>query len=232
MENRIIINGDFKIKKAYSYGIIGVNVNNLNTLIVKRKWTPLFTKFIRGLYRQSELHSILSKISMNEYELLCSIFLKQEVLDVSSLVSIYISVGMMKSCCDYSLMRHLKEKNSIIETLENIECTSQGSWLWPKGRKEKNETEIETAIRELKEETGIKSLGKLSNKFIVTKSIVGGVKYECKYFIMIFDTQPECFIKDIQEISEAKWVDIDTAKLLIGSNEVELFLSSFNQINL
>lgn len=61
-----------------------------------------------------------------------------------------------------------KEKNKIYYLLLHYET---GHWGFPKGHVEKEETEIETLIREIKEETGISDL-----------KIIEGFKDYVKYF--------------------------------------------------
>ena len=53
---------------------------------------------------------------------------------------------------DFLLIQHTTDSNKI-----------EGHWDFPKGHVEENETEIETAVRELKEETGIDEFRLIDN---------------------------------------------------------------------
>ena len=83
-------------------------------------------------------------------------------------------------------------------------------WGFPKGHVEKGETEEETAIREIKEETNIDV--EIDNKFrkVITYSPKEGVIKDVVFFIgkAISDD----LIIDPNELLEAKWVNAEEAK--------------------
>ena len=86
---------------------------------------------------------------------------------------------------------------------------NNGDWGFPKGHMEENETEIETARREVKEETNI------------DVEIIGDKKYTMEYYtdkdnlkqVVLFLAYPKNFDLEPQqsEIDIIKWVNIETA---------------------
>lgn len=90
---------------------------------------------------------------------------------------------------------------------------NNGDWGFPKGHMEENETEIETARREVKEETNI------------DVEIISDKKYTMEYYtdkgnlkqVVLFLAYPKNFdLKPQQsEIDIIKWVSIETALNLL-----------------
>jgi bis(5'-nucleosidyl)-tetraphosphatase len=97
----------------------------------------------------------------------------------------------------------------------------KGHWAFPKGHPEDNETSIETAQRELKEETGISEVKVLSEKEFEEKYIFrntyGGKKgseadlidKSVTYFIG-FVENPEITIQ-VKEVKDYKWLSFEEA---------------------
>jgi len=96
-----------------------------------------------------------------------------------------------------------------------------GQWSFPKGHIEKNETEIETALREVHEETGL------------TITLVGGFREMVSYFprpgvskdvvyFLGFTDAPATTMKE-DEIGDIKWVDLSVChKYLTYANDKQL----------
>ena len=83
-------------------------------------------------------------------------------------------------------------------------------WSFPKGHQEDGETDIETAIRETKEETGI-DVKIVDNESIKTGHLVhGGTAYK---EIILFVAEPlnDEIKKQEDEVEKVKWVKIDEA---------------------
>ena len=84
-----------------------------------------------------------------------------------------------------------------------------GHWDFPKGHVEEGETEIETAIREVKEETNIDIKIEKENKYISEYSPKENVMKTVIYFIgekVGGEDKPQ-----IEEVSDVEWVDVNKA---------------------
>jgi 8-oxo-dGTP pyrophosphatase MutT (NUDIX family) len=98
-----------------------------------------------------------------------------------------------------------------------------GHWGFPKGHKEAGETDLEAALRELKEETGAKEVDLLSTKLIkesykfnknrqeVTKNVI--------YFLAI--VRDKNLILQKEEIKELRWVSYEEALNLATFEETK-----------
>ncbi len=85
-----------------------------------------------------------------------------------------------------------------------------GHWAFAKGHVEANETEEQTALREIKEETNLDV--KLDTKFrtTVTYSPMEDVEKEVVYFLAYKTEGNET--PQLEEISQMKWLNLDEAK--------------------
>ncbi|MBS1518009.1 MAG: NUDIX domain-containing protein [Bacteroidetes bacterium] len=111
----------------------------------------------------------------------------------------------------------------------------QGHWSFAKGHKESGETEIQTAVRELKEETGISDVKFLSENIELSESYSfnAGRNFKIQKTVDYFIA--EVFIKEInidrKEIVDFKWCDPDSAvKLLTYTDSGELLIKAYNKI--
>ncbi len=90
-----------------------------------------------------------------------------------------------------------------------IKHINSGHWSFPKGHVEEGETEIETAIREIKEETGIDVIIDQSFREIVTYSPRRDTHKEVVYFIA--KAKNTDYTPQEDEIADIKWVEISRA---------------------
>ena len=99
--------------------------------------------------------------------------------------------------------------NSCDEIRTVLVQTHRGNYSYPKGKRHKEETYFETAMRELEEETGIKSdditiledfyIDELSNKR----------NPNVRYFVGYIDGSNHNFSFDDEELESVKWVTSD-----------------------
>ncbi len=90
-----------------------------------------------------------------------------------------------------------------------IKHVNSGHWSFPKGHVEANETEVETALREIKEETGIDVI--IDPTFRETVSY--SPKKDTQKVVVYFIAKAKNFeyIPQEEEISDIKWVEIGHA---------------------
>jgi len=88
-----------------------------------------------------------------------------------------------------------------------------GHWSFPKGHVEKNESEIETALREIREETHIECEIVSGFRETNTYSPSQGVMKDVVFFVARALTDQ--YIPQIEEIEEIRWVTDEAAMKLI-----------------
>ena len=98
----------------------------------------------------------------------------------------------------------------------------QGFYGFPKGHMEKNETEIETALRETKEETGIDAILDKEKRFEISYYTRKN-NFKTVVYFLAHSKNVEIKIQE-KEIIEAKWVSInDVEGILTFDNMKELW---------
>lgn len=117
-----------------------------------------------------------------------------------------------KSC---GIIPILKEKNKKIKFL--LVQHNSGHWSFPKGGIKKGETEIETAQRELKEETGIIAFEILNNIWFTKKYSFkkDGQSYDktVRYFLAWVKNPKIKLLKP--ELQNYKWAEFEKAMEII-----------------
>ena len=101
---------------------------------------------------------------------------------------------------------------------------SNGDWGFPKGHVEGDETELETSIREVKEETNIDIEVFIDKKYTISYEISESILKEVVYFAAKPLTN-ELLIQP-NEILDAKWLDFNSAIKTITHDRVRNVLKS------
>ncbi|MBQ4101003.1 MAG: NUDIX domain-containing protein [Oscillospiraceae bacterium] len=117
-------------------------------------------------------------------------------------------------------MKYEKSCGAIIFKMDNniyklllIKHKNSGHWSFPKGHIEGNETEIETARREVFEETGVEFLLKDGFREVVRYSPKPSVMKDVVYFLG--ETKSNKVIIQQEEVSAFKWVSLDDANKIV-----------------
>ena len=95
-----------------------------------------------------------------------------------------------------------------------IKHINSGHWSFPKGHVENGETEVETAVREIKEETSIDVIIDPTFRETVTYSPKKDTVKVVVYFLA--KARNVNFIPQEEEIAEIRWVDISYAGNLLS----------------
>ena len=94
---------------------------------------------------------------------------------------------------------------------------NEGHWSYPKGHIENNETEEETALREIKEETNLEVELIKGFRTVITYSPKENIIKDVVFFL----AKPKTTNVKVQkkEIETYKWISLDKAKNLITYND-------------
>ena len=99
-----------------------------------------------------------------------------------------------------------------------IKHVNSGHWSFPKGHVEGDETELETARREIKEETGLDVILDQTFRETVSYSPRRDTQKIVVYFLALARNYD--FVSQEEEIAEIRWVDIvRAARMLTYEND-------------
>jgi len=182
-----------------SYGIIVyILVNNTRKyLMLRRKDSFGYIDFIRGkysVYNKNHLQNIIDEMSINEkLRLTNTTFInlwnelwvnkssqhRSEEINSEKKFNILIDKSFNESCeINFNLKNLLNDSNSNWEETE---------WEFPKGRRNLNESDVDCALREFQEETGINKseVNLIQNLLTFEETFIGSNSkpYKNKYFI-------------------------------------------------
>ena len=123
-----------------------------------------------------------------------------------------------KSCGAIVYRKH--HGNIELLLIQNQNCSH---WSFPKGHVEKGETEEETAIREIKEETGIDVILDTSFRKVVTYAPKKEITKDVIYFLAKATTYDYTPRED--EIAKIKWVEINHAGEILSYDNIRQLVS-------
>jgi len=220
-------------------------------LIIQRKNTLGFVEFMRGKYNLENL---------NYLKLLFEIMTIKErnLIIKNDFDTLWNTLWLNKNnkhfyneyeCSKYkfNILKKGFIKNNSLVNLETIDTISHKKysgpeWGFPKGRRNLRETDIQCAIREFTEETGVKSIDyNILHIKPVCESFMGtnNIRYKHIYYIAkAKDTLGDTIeidtnnINQISEISDIQWVSfVDVLKKIRSYNiEKKNMLEKLNKI--
>ncbi len=104
---------------------------------------------------------------------------------------------------------------------------NSGHWDFPKGHVEAGETEEQTAIREVKEETNIDVIIDKNYRYTTSYSPKEGVMKEVVYFLannVDDDKKPQ-----LSEVNEVRWFNLEEAIKTITFDNSKIILNQLKQ---
>lgn len=107
---------------------------------------------------------------------------------------------------------------------------NRGHWSFPKGHMELGETEVETAIREVKEETNLDVI--IDNKFryVTTYSPFKDVIKDVVYFVAVPKNNE--IIPQLEEVNMIKWYEeVDATCVITYDNDKNVLREALRYIN-
>ncbi len=221
-----------------SYGIALVKKNKLNTihnqyeiLMIKKRLTYSFIAFVKGIYNKNNENELIRMFNnMTVDEKFCIMSLNFNIMWYKSSLSLpYTNKYASKELTKYEKCKMKFEKSFLNDNgkrLLNILKKSKSSkkiWEIPKGAVNKNESNINAAIREFYEETNIKK-----NKYkllyhinpIIYIFTDENITYKYVYYIgILLDNKYNLYLdfkpnSHIMEITELRFFSLDELKII------------------
>lgn len=220
-----------------SYGVIAFsNINNkLHFLMIRRKDSFGYIDFIRGKYNFYNIERIKecingmsveekNRLKMEPFEKLWKMLWGHNNLS-------QYKNEELSSQKKFNLIKSGVHINNILYTLnslidESITNWKDQEWEFPKGRRNYHEREINCALREFEEETGISKdkLNVISNILPYEEMFIGSnhKAYKHKYYLAYLENiKLEEYDYQKDEVSKIKWKTIYECLDVIRDNSLE-----------
>jgi len=211
--------------------IINNGNSSLQFLLIQRKDSLAYVVFIRGKYNPYEEEYICKLFQgmteKEQHNILTNTFdeLWQNVWGETSVVKSH------KNDYDSSIKKYSLIKDKIPQFIEeNKSKWNEPEWGFPKGRRNPHETDLNCAIREFQEETGLKrqEFTVIQNTHPISETFFGSnqVHYCHKYYIAICNKSIEVQMNIdnphmAREIGNIQWCSLDEAISKIRPDNVE-----------
>lgn len=223
---------DKNISSLFSKSTTVDNGNDsIQFLLIQRKDSLSYVEFIRGKYNPLDdeyLGRLLRGMTEKEQSTIISktfMELWQDVWGENSIVKSH------KSDFELSEKKYEQIKDKLLDLLkENPSKWTEPEWGFPKGRRNPHESDLNCAIREFQEETGLKrhEFTIIQNTHPISETFFGSnqVHYCHKYYIAICNksTEVEMNLNNphmVREIGGIKWCSLDEAISKIRPDNVE-----------
>lgn len=110
-----------------------------------------------------------------------------------------------------------------------IRHVNGGHWAFPKGHVEREETESETALREIREETGLSVTLQADFREVVSYMPTPGVTKEVVYFLAL--AEGKTLSCQREEVSDCRWLSGPEAlELVTYDNDRRILLSAIHHL--
>ena len=228
------------IKPITSLGIIIYKkyMNEIKYLMIQRKDTLGFVEFMRGKYNLENIDYIYK---------IFKIMTKEERLSIieNDFDTLWNNLWMNKNTNQYrneydsskkkfNKLKQGKNNNDVLITLKTLNDSvpyvyTEPEWGFPKGRRNMKESDLDCAIREFEEETGIqKSEYKLIDMEPITETFLGTNNIRYRHIYYIAETENDILpiididnYEQICEISNISWFKYDEAYSKIREYNIE-----------
>jgi 8-oxo-dGTP pyrophosphatase MutT (NUDIX family) len=210
-----------------SYGIITFRDSSegLQFLMIRRKDSFGYIDFIRGKYSPynlKQLLNIIDEMSVSEKKRIIEQSFDTLWIEMWGEVSIQFKSEETISKKKFEILKEGVTISDIIYTLKDIVEMSSTSWNeteweFPKGRRNQKEKDLDCALREFEEETGISKskLTVIENILPFEEIFIGSnhKSYKHKYFLALMDNSDSDInhLNNFQatEVSKIEWKSID-----------------------
>jgi len=210
-----------------SYGIIlftQTKNGSIKYLMIRRKDSFGFIDFMRGKYifhNINQIQNIIDEMSISEKDrLINTSFDKLWKQMWGDVYNVQYKNEEYSCCKKFDLIKNGiivgNEKIVLQDLLENSTTTwHETEWEFPKGRRNYKEKDLECALREFEEETGISrnNITIVENVIPFEEIFIGTNHkyYKHKYFLAVFNDDNDINLENFQtsEVSKMEWKTFD-----------------------
>jgi ADP-ribose pyrophosphatase YjhB (NUDIX family) len=215
--NKLIDIEEYNFSNLNNLSKIDKYKDKIKFLLIQRKHSFSYVEFIRGKYDENdliELNNLLNLMTKEEIE-------KILTNDFTTLwTDLWKKTSKHKAYQKEYILSMEKfnklDKKEISKMINFNELYDTPEWGFPKGRKDKNEKNLDCAIREFEEETGIEQskytiLNRLNT---IEESVIGteNTIYKLVYYLGIMNENIELKIDNEHqkyEVGDMKWLTFE-----------------------
>jgi ADP-ribose pyrophosphatase YjhB (NUDIX family) len=212
--NKVIDYEEYNFSNLKNLSKIDIYKNKIKFLLVQRKHSFSYVDFIRGKYNENNIDDI-----KNLLNLMC----KKEIFNILNNNFEFLWDNLWeKTSKNKCYQKEFEESNKkfekikkfkLIELIDFNNLYETPEWGFPKGRKDKHEKNLDCAIREFKEETGIdydKYI--IFNRLNTVEEIVTCDEnkiYKLIYYLSIITENIKLESTNQFEIGDLQWLSFD-----------------------
>ena len=201
------------MKTKYSFGL-GIckyaDDGSPSILICKKRVTYEFLDFVRGLYPIDDdyihIKTLINRMNKYERDLIASMDFTK-IWGHAYREMIISSHAINCESKFYSIHSNDDNKKKLLDIINSVTHEPM-NWDLPKGKRERGELPLDTAIRETKEEVNLQpeDYRFLSKMPIIYEIIEYGVRYILMIFIVEFVGRHNSYMPDGNEIVKVLWL--------------------------
>jgi len=215
-----------------SYGIIAFRggLEGIEYLMIRRKNSFGYIDFIRGKYSPynlTQLKTLVDEMSLDEKQQILSLPFDELWIEMWGETNIGNNQYRSEENASKKKFELLKEgvviDNSIYTLTDIVKMSKtmwyETEWEFPKGRRNQREKDLDCALREFQEETGINHnrITIVENLLPFEEMFIGSnhKAYKHKYFLALLNNLPEVNNMDdlnnfqVTEVSKLEWKTLD-----------------------
>ena len=205
--------------------------SSLQFLLIRRKNSLSFIEFIRGKYSHLDkeyISNLLRHMTQSEQQWIVTCTFEElwhHIWGISSTLKSH------KSNYEASEKRFLSMKEILPSLIAaNPSPWTEPEWGFPKGRRDPHESDLQCAVREFQEETGIgrHTFQVLQNTYSISETFFGSnhVHYCHKYYLAICSSETEANMYApnehmSREIGDIQWCSLEEGIAKIRPDNVE-----------
>lgn len=210
--HRLVLRTKFHQRPTVSRGIILYARKTQQYLMVRRSQSLEFTTLIRGAFRTAKLPFLIRGLYKNEIEKLSGFLsLSDEAITVN------LAAFLEPDDIEFSLKKLTLARPHLIKLLALIKRDSPEldfrGWIFPRGREEIGERDIDNALREFNEEAGLSlcACSLVSSKPVIETYLGTNDRlYETQYWVASIRHPRRVPTPPLEgEICDRRWVSED-----------------------
>ena len=213
--NKIIDIDEYNLLNLSNLTKIDSYKDKIKFLLIQRKHSFSYVEFIRGRYDETNSESfqyLLNLMAPNEIEQIISNDFETLWYELWQKTSKHKAFQKEFELSQKKL-NYLKKNYNILEFVNFKKLYETPEWGFPKGRRDKNEKNLDCALREFKEETGIESENYIIlNRLNTTEETVEGLEksiFKLVYYIGLSHNENKLGMTTEHqkyEIGDMKWL--------------------------